>query len=183
MNKTLLIVTGSLMGWAAWTVSLVWGLHALFPGKEGDSFAAWAQAVGSIGAVFAVFVVAWRQSQQTLESVRNAQREKRHSILAIAEAAATHASRFGKALGREDAKVGVYSIYDKAIIKGVVEALTDAPAHEVGSRDGVLAFLEIRARFGWLGAAIEKFLAPLESDLDYKRLLDSCGTIDPAQSQ
>ena len=176
MNRKVVTVFGALLGWAAWTVGIVAELHKVFPGKEGEALAAWAQAVGSIGAVFAVFVIAWWQSLATLRAVRSAQQERRRSIVAVAEAAAELGRRIGTVLDEPDeGHVRMYGVYDKSIVDGTVHALSIAPAHEIGTRDGVVALLALRDQLRWLGMAMEKYLAGPWQLPEHQNVFESCG--------
>ena len=54
-------------------------------------------------------------------------------------------------------------------------ALSVVPAHEVGSRDAVLALLQLRDQFVFLGAVVKRFLDGPWKDQDLKTIIDSCG--------
>jgi hypothetical protein len=136
----------------------------LFPGsKDGQTAAAWFQAVGSIAAIAGAFYISERQTKAALRSLVAAQsaqeKARQRSILAIAEAADEHARRIGDAFSKDDIYVALAFVYDKTIIDGVVGALSNAPVHEVGSRDAVMALLSLRDQFVFLGIAVETFLA------------------------
>jgi hypothetical protein len=148
----------------AMTSALSVVLWKIFPaGADGQTAAAWFQAMGSIAAIGGAFFIGERQAAAALESVIAAQAAqgiaRQKSILAIAEAADEHAGRIGDAFSKDDIFFALMSVYDKTIINGVVGALGNAPAHEVGSRDGVMALLSLRDHFVFLGIAVEAFLA------------------------
>jgi ABC-type nickel/cobalt efflux system permease component RcnA len=112
---------------------------------QSQTAAAWFQAIGSIAAIVAAFWMGERQARAALQSVVDAhsieQKDRRRSILAVAEAAAEHARRIDEAFSQPEPRPALTSVYDKTIIAGMAEALGRAPAHEVGSRDGVIALL------------------------------------------
>jgi hypothetical protein len=148
--------------------------------------AAWVQAIGSILAIAAAILISWRQSKLARESLVNAQviadKARQHGILAIAEAALEHARRIDEALLQTESgsnPTALYEVYDQTIINGMVQALTDVPAHEVGSRDAVIALLSLRDQFRFLGKAIEDYKKP-KNDPDITKLLDST---DPGEER
>jgi hypothetical protein len=120
-----------------------------------------------------------RQARAALQSVIDAhsieQKDRRRSILAVAEAAAEHTLRIDEAFSQPEPRPALTSVYDKTIIAGMVEALGRAPAHEVGSRDGVIALLSLRDQFVFLGVAVEIYIAGPWGHPEIKQALDSCG--------
>lgn len=157
-------------------IVLVWSLWKAFPGVDGQTLAAWSQAIGSIGAILAAFLVGQQQSRAALQAVTEQQRERRDSIVAVAGAAAEHARRIRAVLDQEDpGHAKMYNIYDKSIVDGIVHALTSAPAHGVGSPDGVIAFLALRDQCVFLGITMERYLDGPWRDPEFKREVESCG--------
>lgn len=150
--------------------ALAWFLSIRFPGDAGQNLAAWLQAVGSIGAILAAFLV----GRQTIAEERNGRRQ---SIVAVAGAAAEHARRIRDVLdlGNDPGHARMYNVYDKTIIDGMVHALTDAPAHEVGSPDGVIALLALRDQFVFLGVQMERYLAGPRKLEEIQSAIESCG--------
>ena len=158
------------------TAALAWFLWKAFPGGDGQTLAAWFQAVGSIAAIVVAFLVGREQSKTALLAVTEQQREKRASIVAIAGAGAEHARRIRDVLEQEDpGHAKMYNIYDKTIVAGMVHALTSAPAHDVGSSDGVIALLALRDQIAILGMHMEKYLAGPRKLEEFQSLLESCG--------
>jgi len=139
--------------------------------------ASWVQAIGSIMAIVAAIVIGAYQSWATRKAVVDAQQLKegasQRSIMAVADAAYSHAQRIGEAMEKPDEPIVLYQVYDKSIVDGVVRALTDAPVYEVGSRDGILALLSLRDQFVFLGIAIEAFIAGPAKDPHMRRALDT----------
>lgn len=145
----------------------------ILPAAVGQTAAAWFQAFGSILAIIgALWTVMYAHVIE--------KKARQKSILAIAEAANEHARRIGEALSTPepnlsvadesarmargtDVRLGQMSrlsaVYDKTIIDGVVRALTNAPVHEIGSRDGVMALLSLRDQFVFLGVSVDVFIA------------------------
>jgi hypothetical protein len=141
------------------TAALAWFLWKAFPGTDGQTLAAWFQAVGSIAAIVVAFLVGREQSKTALRAVTEQQRERRDNIVAVAGAAAEHARRIKAVLEQEDpGHAKMYNIYDKTVVDGVVHALTAAPTHEVGSPDGVMALLALREQFALLSVHMERYL-------------------------
>lgn len=154
---------------AIWFFFLAWLLSRCFPGDAGENLAAWLQAVGSMGAILAAFLV----GRQTITQERD---ERRQSIVAVAGAAAEHARRIRVVLDQEDpGHAKMYNIYDKSIVDGIVHALTSAPAHDVGSPDGVIAFLALRDQCVFLGITMERYLDGPSRVPEFKGELESCG--------
>ena len=169
------------MTWVAisvWTIgscALAWFMWKQYPGTDGQTLAAWFQAVGSIAAIFVAFLIGREQSNAALRAVTDQQHERRKSITAVAGAAAEHARRIGDALEQDGiGHVGIYGVYDQTIVDGVVHALTNAPAHEVGTPEGVIALLMLRDQFVFLGVAMEKYLKGPEQLPEFKQSLDAC---------
>lgn len=163
----------------AWTIgscAIAWFMWKHYPGTDGQTLATWFQAVGSIAAIFVAFLVGREQSRAALKAVTERQRETRDSIVAVAGAAAEHARRIRVALDKDSAgHAMIYTVYDKTIIDGVVHALTNAPAHEVGTPNGVIAFLMLCDQFVFLGVAMEEYLKGPMQLPQYKESLDACG--------
>ena len=119
--------------------------------------AGWVQAIGSlIGLGIAIWVPA-RQAKK-------AKLEKRLSMLAVAEAAHTHACNIRDAIDasdfeRGDVSLKMWDVYDKSIIAGVVRVLQRVPFHELGSGEGVIAMLSLTDQMVLLGESIEIFIA------------------------
>jgi hypothetical protein len=162
--------------WPIGSAALAWFLWKAFPGSDGQTLAAWFQAVGSIAAITVAFLVGRDQSKAALRAVTEQQRERRDSIVAVAGAAAEHARRIRDVLEQEDTgRAMMHNVYDKTIVDGIVNALTSAPAHEVGSPDGVIALLALRDQFVFLGVQMKKYLdGPLELE-EFRKLIESCG--------
>jgi hypothetical protein len=154
---------------AIWFLFLAWLLSRCFPGDAGENLAAWLQAVGSMSAILAAFLV----GRQTISQERD---ERRKSIVAVAGAAAEHARSIRVVLAQEDpGHAKMYNIYDKSIVDGMVHALTSAPAHEVGSSDGVIALLALRDQCVFLGITMKRYLDGPWQHLEFKREVESCG--------
>jgi hypothetical protein len=169
-----------ILGWlvAAFATAII--LWQCFPaGADGQTLAAWFQAIGSIAAIFAVILVGKEQAQATLDAVTRAhsigQHGQRRSILAVAEAAAEHAKRIGDAFSEPDPRIALAFRYDKSIVNGTIQALSSAPTHEVGSRDGVIALLSLRDQFVFLETNMEAYIAGPFADPLLKKAIDSCG--------
>lgn len=165
-----------------WTVTvgfLAWLMAYEFHGAQGQIFAMWFQAIGSIGAILVAFIVGRDQSKAALQAVTQGQHERRHSIVAVAGAAAEHARRIGEVLDRGDAGIPghpmMYTVYDKSIVDGLVNALGNAPVHEVGSPDGVVAFLLLRDQVTFLGTQMEEYLKGPRNHPDHRKSIESCG--------
>jgi hypothetical protein len=128
---------------------------------------AWVQAFGAIGAIAAILCVVWLQPGAALKA-----RQKR--ILAIAESGLVRVKQIGEAFARPDPldiSDILYVIYHQTIIDGIVQALTNVPTHEIGSRDAAIALLSLRDQFRCLGTSIEIFETPTKDPGTVKRLL------------
>ena len=109
-------------------------LWKAFPGADGQTLAAWFQAVGSIAAIIVGFLVGREQSKTALRAATE-QRERRDSIVAVAGAAAEHARRIRDVLEQDDpGRAKMYNVYDKTVIDGIVHALTSAPTRMKSAR-------------------------------------------------
>jgi hypothetical protein len=132
-----------------------------------SDWAAWVRAFGAIGAIAAVLCVVWLLPEVTLKA-------RQKSILAIAEAGLVRAKQIGETLARPDPLdiPGVlYVIYHQTIINGIVQTLTNIPAHEIGSRGAVIALWSLRDQFRFLSTSIEIFETPTKDPGTVKRLL------------
>jgi hypothetical protein len=140
-----------------------------------------ATAVGTVGAVIVALFVGNQQAAAVLRSVQDAHLlevgSRQKSILAIAEAANEHARRIGDifALPESDIPLALYSTFDQTIIDGIVRVLSTVPAHEVGSRDGVIALLALRDQVVFLGVAIETYKTPEKNPETEKLFLTYAG--------
>src|ERR1700733_5590349 len=156
-----------------------------FTAQGSQTLAAWVQAIGSIGAILGAFWISARQSKAALQSVTTAQllaeRSRQKSILAIAEAANAHAKRFGEAVAAGPADLML--IYDRTIINGIADALGRAPAHELGSRDAVIALLSLRDQFVFLGITLDAFIAGPWKHPEMRELLEQLSGPDDRKQQ
>jgi hypothetical protein len=141
--------------------------NPIFLGLTSGELAAWAQAVGAIGAIAAALIVVWWQPRAALKV-------RQKSILATAEAGLARAQEIGTAFADDDRLAisgRLYSVYHPAVIAGIVQALTNVPAHEIGSRDGVVALLSLRDQFTFLDETIETYIQPRRDQETAKELL------------
>ncbi len=165
--------------WTIGSCAAAWCLWREFPGADGQTLAVWFQAVGSIAAIFVAFMVGREQSRAALRVVMEERHERRRSIVAVAGAAAEHARRIGEVLDKGDSGVPghpmMYTVYDKSIVDGLVHALSDSPAHEVGSPEGVVALLLLRDQVAFLGAQMEEYLKGPWNHPEHRKSIESCG--------
>jgi hypothetical protein len=122
-----------------------------------EALATWVVALVTAGAVLVAVIVPLRQ-------MRKERLERRRSILAVAEAAHTHARRIFEAVDATDRRTGLPSLalhdaYDRSIIDSVTHALRKVPLHELGTRDGVLALMRLTDQMIFLGRAVEDLKA------------------------
>lgn len=142
---------------------------------QGQTAAAWFQAIGSVLAIFAAFDIAERQSKASREAIKEEQRLterfKKNGTLAVVRAAKTHATSIGEAMKTPQPSLALYQVYDKSIVNGIVGTLANAPVYELGSTEAVLALLSLRDQFVFLGNAVEKYLDGPWQDEQIGRLL------------
>jgi hypothetical protein len=67
--------------------------------------------------------------------------------------------------------LNLLSVYDKSIVEGIVFALNDAPAHEISSRDGVLALVSLRQQFDLLWQKVDLYLEHPTNDREIRMTL------------
>jgi hypothetical protein len=140
---------------------------SVFSYLTSSDWAAWVRAFGAIVAIAAVLYVVWLQPGAALKA-------RRKGILAIAEAGLVRAKRIGETFSRPDPldiSDVLYIIYHQAIIDDIVQALTNVPAHEAGSRAAVVALSNLRDQFRFLGTSIEIFETPTKDPGTIKRLV------------
>ena len=114
---------------------------------------------------------AWVQAVVTAHSIEKAGR--RQSILAVAEAADEGVAQILEAIQAPDPRAALMLVYDRSIVDSIVNALSVVPAYEVGSPDAVLALLQLRDQFVFLGAVVQRFLDGPWKDPDLKTIIDS----------
>jgi hypothetical protein len=118
-------------------------------------------------AIVAFLWVAWLQP-------RAARRARQKGVLAIAGAGLARAKQIGEIFaqpGPLDISAIIYVIYQQTAIDGVVQALMNVHAREIGSREAAKALLSLRDRFRSLVASMEIFETPIEDPRAIKRLL------------
>lgn len=76
--------------------------------------------------------------------LKNAEFARRRSILAIAEAVGDRVDQIARALVGHPDEIFLINVYWQGAFDGLGAALDAAPKHEIGSRGGVLAILEMR---------------------------------------
>lgn len=138
---------GEIIGW----LSATWG--ALLKVLESPSASGWVQAVG---AILALAIAVWIPTRQS----KRDRKDRVSSLLAVAEAAHTHAQNIRAAITRSDFEnaelsISLWEVYDRTIIDGIVRALQSVPLHELGSRDAVIAMLALTDQMVFLGKAVE----------------------------
>jgi hypothetical protein len=139
-----------------------------------EPLATWFVALVSAMAVLVAVWVPIRQDKKT-------RKQKRSSILAVAEAAHAHAKSIVEAVDASDfltciPSLRLYEAYDQSIIESVSRALKGVPLHELGSREGVLAMLQMTDQIVFLGKAVETFRAGPNKDPGSVEALASVGT-------
>ena len=123
--------------------------------------------LAAIGAIAAVLGVLWLWPDPALKA-------QRKHILAIAQAGLVRTKQIGEAFARPshfDIPAVLYVIYYETVINGIVQALTNVPTHEIGSRDAVIALSNLRDQFRFLGRSIQIFETPIEDPQTIKRIL------------
>ncbi len=139
---------------------------------------AWVQAIGSlVGLGIAIFV-------STLP-LKHAAKQKRATFFAIVEAAHTRAQSIRKAVDEMDwetgGTAGIYNVYHKSVIDGLVRALQGIPTHELGTSDAVLALLALTDQIVFLGDAVDKLLLGPHNDPELAKAYDSIDPVDYKQ--
>lgn len=117
----------------------------------------WMQA---IGAIIALVVAVWVPNRQANKT----RKERRESMLAVAEAAQEYARRIRDVVNESDFSIPqlsprIYEVYDASVIRGVVRALRAIPVHDLGSRNAVIAILSLTDQMVFLEKAMQKFIA------------------------
>src|ERR1700738_3471320 len=138
---------------------------SLFSQLTSSHWAGWVCA--AIGAVSAGIYVVWLGPGAALKV-------RQKSILAIAQAGLARAKQIGEAFERPgslDIVTVIYTIRHRTLLDGIVEALTNVSVHDIGSREGVVALLNLRDQFQFLGPSIEIFETPTTDPEMVKTLL------------
>jgi hypothetical protein len=130
---------------------------------------AWAriQVFAAIAAIVAVLWMVWLQP-------RAARRARQKGILAIVGAGLARAKQIGEVFaqaGPLEISAIIYVIYQQTAIDGVVQALTNVRAHEIGSRDALPALSRLQDQFRSLVKSIEILETPIKDPRAVKRLL------------
>jgi hypothetical protein len=141
---------------------------SMFSHLTSSDWAPWVQAFGAIGAAAVALCVVWLRPGAALKA-------RQKTLLAIAEAGLVRAKQTGEVVARPDPlniSDVLYVIYHQTNLDRIVKALTNLPAHEIGSRDAVMALLSLRDQFRLLGTSIEIFETPIKDPVAVKRLLE-----------
>lgn len=136
--------------WGGVAVGVLGTAFWRFPPQNSGEWASWVQAIGSILAI----VGAWLGIKYQLE---RATKQRRDAIIAIAGAANARADQVREYLRGADAQSELLTKFHQSIIDGLVHALNGAAVDEIGSPEGVSAFLEMQYQVVLLGAAIQAF--------------------------
>jgi hypothetical protein len=171
------LVTGSV---AFWCGVLFANIFPGFNEKPATLLIDTAVAVGTIGAVVVALTVGRQQVNAALRAVRDAHslevQSRKEGIVAVGEAANSFADAIGKFLSDSELDhltrcLNLLSIYDKSIVEGIVLALKAAPAHEISSRDGVLALVSLRQQFDLLWQKVDQYLEHPAKDPEIHKAL------------
>lgn len=147
--------------------------EALLQVLGNPSAAGWVQAVGSI---LALAIAVWIPAKQSKRD-----REQRvSSLLAVAEAAHTHAQNIRAAIARSDFEspdlsISLWEVYDQTIIDGTVRALQSVPLHDLGGREAVIAMLALTDQMVFLGKAVEILIKGPARHPELIKALDAAG--------
>lgn len=130
-----------------------------FP-TNSQEWAAWVQAIGSIAAIIGSLWVARSQNKASLERVMEAQRlaeeSKRMAVFALGEAAVERVKPIKDALEQKDPRSALYRVHHSSVVHSLAGAISAAPIHELGSKEGILALLAIRDQLLFLEESIER---------------------------
>ena len=141
-----------------------------------------AVAIGTIGAVVVALTVGKQQARAAMQAVREAHsldaKGRKEGIVSVGEAAHAFAERIDRIFSTPGIEhlvlsAQLYNIYDKSIVEGIAFALITAPAHEIGSREGVLALVLLRQQFDLLWKTVDKYLENPWDDPDSRKSLES----------
>lgn len=154
------------------------------PQSDGQTAAAWFQAVGSVAAILFAVLIAKYQAHALKSETERAQRlveaGRRNGILAVAAAANSRATVIGEALSSDAPRMQLYSAYDRSIIDGMVAALSAAPVYELGDPVAVTALIKMRDQFIFLGESVDTFIAgPWKHPDIAPTLIKGCADPDP----
>ena len=143
-----------------------------------ESTPAWVQALGSLLALgIAIYA-------STLP-LKHAAKEKRKTTFAIVEATHTRAQSIRKAVEEMDwetgGTAGIYEVYHKSVIDGLVRALPGVPVHELGTSNAVIALLTLTDQLVFLGSAMEQLLLGPHNIPALSKAYDSIDQHDYAQ--
>ncbi|WP_186121450.1 hypothetical protein [Burkholderia gladioli] len=141
-----------------------------------SDWASWVQAIGSIAAIFGAYLVGERQSNAALASVRESHRlaedSKRESRFAVLQAAYNRASDIRSAVQRGEPPLNVVDAYHASILDGLILAMNNIPASELGAGVSVDAFIIFSGQFVFLREAMEKYVRGPFSDPDFMARLE-----------
>jgi hypothetical protein len=171
------LVTGSV---AFWCGVLFANIFPGFKEEPAKLLIDTAVAVGTIGAVVVALTVGRQQVNAALRAVRDAHslevQSRKEGIVAVGEAANAFANMIdellsGPELNHPTCCANLRTVYDKSIVDGINFALKAAPAHEISTRDGVLALVSLRQRFDSLWQLVDLYLEHPEKDPEVRKEL------------
>lgn len=132
-----------------------------YPIYQSEKWAAWVQAIGSIAAIAGSLWVARSQAkadlQRVIEAQRLAEESKKMAVFALGEAAVDRVKPIKDALDQKDPRSALFGVYHPSVVRSLAGAISAAPIHELGSKEGILALLAIRDQLLFLEESIESF--------------------------
>lgn len=146
--------------WGGAAVGILGTAFWRFPPQSSGEWASWVQAIGSILAI----VGAWLGIRYQLG---RATKQRRDAIIAIAGAANARADQVRGYLLGADPHFELSTKFHQSIVDGLVHALNGASVDEIGSPEGVSAFLEMQYQVVLLGMAIQAFTKGPYGDPDF----------------
>lgn len=133
-----------------------------FPDAEGQTWAAWAQALGTVVAIAGAFFVGMHQAKMTLlateVSTKMALRGKRNSVIAVVDAACKRVDDLCLVIRPTDeGRAKLWMVYHPSIFESMVNALSSAPVYELESAPAVEALLRFRDQYVFFSDSVGRF--------------------------
>ena len=173
MRRVALI--GGVLGGVSAVLAVSWlgATSAATEPYQSSAMASWVQAIGSIAAIIGAVWIGERQAKRAREHALETNTAERRRRCEAYAAVASHAVTQLTSVKPFVAKNRVLTTllfqvnFNKRNSQDTLEAMRLVPLHELGSREAVDGFLQVRQALAWALENVDKWMSEPRPDFDF----------------